>query len=436
MKMEKRKIYLSSTFIDMQTYRDEVINAIQKDSFNPYVELIHAETAVHESVSVWERTEADVKKCDYYFLLLGERYGSIYENEGVNPGRISYTEHEFNIAEKFGKKILVFCQNENATGTFIDRNEDNSINTDKQTKLKNLKQRAGTLPNYGPQRKFFNDTNDLIIQILHALFNLLFKGEGLIKSSSLHLFCDRSTQVDIFSNKRLNGAGFQSFIIRGDRNDLGKDLIKRFCLRELQLLGNPLPKEGLNLVEKTLDGNTIFLLSIFLEKIAKQRFAYNSVSEFLKAFENYSENQAVALCLDIEENMLGPQESQFLNYFIKTCSREVNASCKTSFYFFLNITETLPDKGFISFLEKVKNIFGNGNSKTLKNFLKQLKECDTKRLEKVSKKHVVDWMVSELGREQGEANMDFDHEFKDFINGSYSMEQVYGKLKAYSQKKY
>ncbi|AEV99685.1 hypothetical protein Niako_3377 [Niastella koreensis GR20-10] len=108
MKLKKIKIYLSSTFGHLQKYRNAIIETIARDSFTPFFELIRAETAVQTSELVWDRIEADVTSCDYYLLLMGERYGSIYNNAVKNTNRISYTEHEYATANSFKKNIIIF----------------------------------------------------------------------------------------------------------------------------------------------------------------------------------------------------------------------------------------------------------------------------------------------------------------------------------------
>ena len=81
--MDKRyQVFVSSTFADLQTERQRVIQALMEmDCIPSGMELF---PAVDEEQ--WEFIRRIIDDCDYYLLIIGGRYGS------TTPEGISYTE--------------------------------------------------------------------------------------------------------------------------------------------------------------------------------------------------------------------------------------------------------------------------------------------------------------------------------------------------------
>lgn len=98
---EKITIMLSSTILDMETDRDAIVKMFKK---YPFVELVGAKP-IQKSVpsNPYAYTLNLAESCDFYILLLGERYG--FE---IRQG-VSATEAEFDQAVKTNPtKVLVF----------------------------------------------------------------------------------------------------------------------------------------------------------------------------------------------------------------------------------------------------------------------------------------------------------------------------------------
>lgn len=100
---EKITIMLSSTILDMRAERDAIVKLFDKDKY-PFIELIGANPIQKSHASNPYITTLDfAESCDFYILLLGERYG--YE---IRPG-ISATEAEFDRAVQSNPtKLLIF----------------------------------------------------------------------------------------------------------------------------------------------------------------------------------------------------------------------------------------------------------------------------------------------------------------------------------------
>lgn len=100
------KIYISSTFKDLQPQRQAALHALQElrhdvRGMESYV------ASGHRPVSVCLR---DVEWCDFYVGIFAWRYGYVPEDD--NPQRLSITELEYRRALAQGKECLIFLLNE------------------------------------------------------------------------------------------------------------------------------------------------------------------------------------------------------------------------------------------------------------------------------------------------------------------------------------
>lgn len=96
------KIYISSTFSDLEPYRDKVYRALRKMQHD----VIAMEDYVAADKRPLEQCLEDVRRCDLYIGIFAWRYGFVPKT--LNPGKRSITELEFREAEKRKKPALVF----------------------------------------------------------------------------------------------------------------------------------------------------------------------------------------------------------------------------------------------------------------------------------------------------------------------------------------
>lgn len=97
--MNKRyQVFVSSTYLDLQEERREVIQALLELECIPAgMEMFPAATE-----DQWTLIKSVIDDCDYYVLIVGGRYGS------VDDSGMSYTEKEYHYAVEKGKPILSF----------------------------------------------------------------------------------------------------------------------------------------------------------------------------------------------------------------------------------------------------------------------------------------------------------------------------------------
>ncbi|HYW11038.1 MAG TPA: DUF4062 domain-containing protein, partial [Longimicrobium sp.] len=97
--MDKRyQVFVSSTFIDLQQERQEVMQALlELDCIPAGMELFPA-----GNDDQWSLIKKVIDDCDYYVVIVGGRYGS----EG--PEGLGYTEMEYRYAVDQGKPVMAF----------------------------------------------------------------------------------------------------------------------------------------------------------------------------------------------------------------------------------------------------------------------------------------------------------------------------------------
>lgn len=127
---KKYQIFVSSTYIDLISVRNKLINRLIKEGYI----VIGMEDFFSRPYSQWEHIEREISESDYYILILGHRYGSIDE-----ASQMSYTEKEFYYAKSINVPTLVFDLSKKFEGLDIDHFEDNP---EKLAKLQNFRKTA------------------------------------------------------------------------------------------------------------------------------------------------------------------------------------------------------------------------------------------------------------------------------------------------------
>ena len=106
---KKYQVFISSTYEDLKEERLEVIKTILSLNCIPS----GMEAFCSESEEQFEIIKRVIDTCDYYVLIVGNRYGSIHEKENK-----SYTELEYEYALTKDIPILVFIASKDADKPF------------------------------------------------------------------------------------------------------------------------------------------------------------------------------------------------------------------------------------------------------------------------------------------------------------------------------
>lgn len=96
------KIYVSSTYLDLQDYRAQVERIIRRMGH----EDVAMEYYVAEDQRPVDRCLSDVAACDMYIGIFAWRYGWIPKKN--NRKKLSLVEMEYREAQKTGKPCLIF----------------------------------------------------------------------------------------------------------------------------------------------------------------------------------------------------------------------------------------------------------------------------------------------------------------------------------------
>jgi hypothetical protein len=95
------QVFVSSTYEDLKIERSKVMQALLKSKCIPAgMELFPA-----AGESQWSLIKRVIDECDYYVVVLGDRYGS---TRRVRGKKVSYTELEYNYAVRKKKVVLAF----------------------------------------------------------------------------------------------------------------------------------------------------------------------------------------------------------------------------------------------------------------------------------------------------------------------------------------
>lgn len=103
---KKYQIFISSTFEDLREQREEIIKACLQMGHIP----IGMEAFSAANAEQWKVIQRTIDTCDYYVVVVANRYGSTLANEGG----ISYTEKEYRYAVEKGVPVLGFVMDSKA----------------------------------------------------------------------------------------------------------------------------------------------------------------------------------------------------------------------------------------------------------------------------------------------------------------------------------
>jgi Domain of unknown function (DUF4062) len=148
---KKYQVFISSTFVDLQTERQAIFNAaIDMGMIPSGMEIFPAGST--EQLRYIKRVIDD---CDYYVLVIGGRYGSV-TTEGI-----SFTEAEYDYAVEKNKTVLAFIHGDPESFPLKLVDDD----PDLRLKLTAFGEKAAT----GRNVKFWTTPDQLVSQAMTSL---------------------------------------------------------------------------------------------------------------------------------------------------------------------------------------------------------------------------------------------------------------------------
>ncbi len=148
------KIYISSTFLDLQEYRRQVSSVIRRMGHEDVV----MEYYVAEDQRPVDRCLADVAACDLFVGIYAWRYGWVPSEN--NPEQFSITAMEYRQAEKTGKPCLIFLLSDDAPWPkkFMDKDT---------SPIEKLRNEASARHSSGPPFKSVDELGRLVAEAIH-----------------------------------------------------------------------------------------------------------------------------------------------------------------------------------------------------------------------------------------------------------------------------
>ncbi len=143
---KKYQVFVSSTYVDLKIERQKAMESLlDSDCIPAGMELFPA--ADEEQFGFIKKV---IDNCDYYILILGNRYGSV-DSDGI-----SYTEKEFDYAIQQGIKIIALISNNLEVS-----DEDDAL----KAKLATFKAKVQA----GRLVSFWNDEKDIALETFKAI---------------------------------------------------------------------------------------------------------------------------------------------------------------------------------------------------------------------------------------------------------------------------
>lgn len=93
------RVFISSTYEDMKDFRNAASDALTNIQSIP----MGMERFTATTQPVIDRCYEEIRQCQFCVSIIGFRYGSLYKDSNL-----SYSELEFNEAERLGIPILVY----------------------------------------------------------------------------------------------------------------------------------------------------------------------------------------------------------------------------------------------------------------------------------------------------------------------------------------
>lgn len=150
------KIYVSSTYLDLQEHRAQVERVIRR--------MGHTDVAMEYYVAEDQRPVAkclaDVAACDVYIGIYAWRYGWIPTEN--NPAKLSVTEMEYRQADSCGKPCLIFLLSDDAPWARSKMDKDT-------TKIETLRNTASAKH----AADYFTTPDELARKVAEAIYKLL-----------------------------------------------------------------------------------------------------------------------------------------------------------------------------------------------------------------------------------------------------------------------
>jgi hypothetical protein len=316
-----RKLYISSTFRDLEDYRLEMLDTLDFLEKEGYFEIVTPMEKMMPGSSqppVEECLEL-LDTCHIYMLIIGKRYGGIADE----VDGLSFTEREYNKAVSRNKIILLFVADEEAQGL-------EEIAIDDKAKYDRFKDKV--MKKHTTFVHPFLNPDHLSTQAVLALYK--FSEKKMASKQEVKFYCDRIPQYHLFMAKKKKHR-LNVFTMVCKRHDMPGYFSKRMACYEFGAPEGYLedPIRGSLISDLDYERNKSILINHLIDKyyLDKDSDRPQTLKECFKCFTNQKlRNVFILFSLsktDIEE----PGLKRTLEKFFQELSTECSA-CNITMY--------------------------------------------------------------------------------------------------------
>lgn len=356
--MSKPKIYISSTFFDLEDHRRSLIAALGKiEQFD----IVSMENYGTRSAPPLQKCLEDVERSEFYILLLGQRYGYIPDGQKYSITNLEYKKaigdtdtSAVAATPDYNKCVLPFIMESEKIYQLSDpvkvrinaekEADGEAVTTDKQDKLAALKKK---ITKDFTIDKYFTSPEDLTTKVLGALmFELMERGYAdvlntLKLSKNLAERCNRERiRNDFLSENFYNQNFYRLYIVHGETAELPMVFSNNLSTYELgvqesaatynleeymsctpERFLSKLARDLYNSVFRDWPDTPVYTLKELAEKVIADEHITNFVFKFDLYYWSWKEKYKKHLAFFFEQ------------------IKQVNASLRTpkNFYLFMNI---------------------------------------------------------------------------------------------------
>jgi len=430
--MASYKIYLSSTFRDLELYRKAILDLL--GYFREQLPVNAMEVYIAEDVGTLEKCIADVGKCDIYILMIGNRYGFIPENNALNqnPDRKSITHLEFEAARSTKKTTWVYLADllKAKEGTFPEDPED----ADKPYKRKMLQAFKDEASKQLPVP--FIEPIDLTRAVAASIIKKTMADPDIdskyIDPNWKHC-CNRSEQFNKYEQNRINKLShFQLFVGCGYEADIPSNFTIRCAIFSLHI-----PEEyiiSISFCEFYEDDSLAANIQNFIFRLHKKLepnkdIQSSSEEELKKAICNNTLDNIVIKTLCEEENLDEKRIECMTAIFqiLHNVCIPAEAEIPQRIYYFFYIQDDIARPERLAETNRKIDLM-NQQSAAL-----NINAIFFKRFGTLNKEHIRTWITNYFTNDDYKIQLLYSANFKD-LTGEFRMQDAEAKIRQFFQK--
>ena len=406
-------VYISSTFKDLQKFRQAVINCVV--SLGDFYKPVSMEFYDAEDVHFVQKCLTDVEACNVYILIVGKRYGYIPKGYTKSITELEYEKARDCQKKGMVKEVLVF-KVEELCDTYTYNETDPEYIEYNAAFLDEINERLSP--------SAFSSEAELAFKVSHTLMKRLFKlihnGSKIVApdKDAIICYCDRNVQINSIKKNILINKKRIFFSQGNRRTDFPGGIIKRFAKYSLGAGNKIEPLIKITDLFDSIDAesNQVNACWNILDYLTVSPTEENtSCTGFLQELSKLkSPNIILPFYYDFDFDEDAIKFSEFFEFAEQLFTAYNNIKQPYELFLVVIIYSAQPDYNTI-----ISSLVGFPLIKSLSVFLEKFKP--------VTDNDIIDWLEKFITTIDFSATM-YDEYFYDGTNDRYSMQDVNLKL--------